>query len=357
MQCLMDFKKFVDTIKVNFPPYIKTTKSLDIYKYTEHLLNEYIELLTIVDDNEYNSIFTTKEEVIENISRQKSRILSAIGAFHNGDIVDCYEIIFKDYFYEDIDVFKVIAYKVIPARGPLFRLRVNKINRPFLQSDMFHIPYNKVHLINNQRFSLSGYPCLYLGTSAYCCWEELNRPDMERCNFSVFRSERDLNMVDLTPPQEIKSVQDLLRLPLILSCAIKITSEEAAFKPEYIISQAVLQCVVRLNNKKLSNIYLDGILYLSTKIGERIFYKDTDAMHNFVLPTVNRENGDFCSALTNMFSVSDAVTYQELWLKYPQLFSSFEEDASLTIDNYDISIFRKIEKFVMGKTVYKSKIS
>lgn len=352
----MNFIKLVDTIKINFPPYKKTTESLDIYKSTEYILNEYIKLLNDVDNEEYISISTSKEEVINKIDSQKSTILLAIQAFLNGDIVQCYEIIFKNYFYEGIDIFKIIAFKKIPARGPLFRLRINKMNKPFLQSDMFHIPFSKVYLVSNQRFSLSGYPCLYLCTSAYCCWEELNRPDMERCNFSVFRNERDLNMVDLTCPKVINSAHDLLRYPLTLSCALKITPETAAFKPEYIIPQAVLQCIIRLNNKKLSRIHLDGILYLSTKVGEKVFYQDDNVMHNFVLPTVKRDTGDFCTTLTQTFSVSDAVTYQELWLKYPQVFSSFEDNTNITTDIYDLSVFRKIEKYIMGKTIYKSKI-
>lgn len=352
----MNFKDLIVTIRKKLPPYVRTIMKNDIYSCTENLVNEYIRLLEVVDEDNYNSILTTKAEVIKNIVFQRNIILSAINSFHKGDIVECYEVIFKEYFYEDLDIFKVIAYKEIPAHKPLFRLRVNKTNKPYNYEEMFHIPYDKVHLVNNQRFSLSGYPCLYLGTSSYGCWEELNRPDIERCNFSVFGNESILKMVDLSPPQEVKSISDLLRFPLIISCSIKMSDEFSPFKPEYIIPQSVLQCVIKLNNKKITDIHLDGILYLSTKISEKLFFKEENNMYNFVLPTISRTNSKYCTNLAELFIISDAVTYQELWLKFPQLVAAFDEDIDFTTENYDLSVFRKIEKFVIGKTVQKTKI-
>lgn len=40
--------------------------------------------------------------------------------------------------------------------------------------DMFHIPFNRRFLIGNQRYSLIGQPLLYLSTSPYCVFKELN---------------------------------------------------------------------------------------------------------------------------------------------------------------------------------------
>lgn len=51
--------------------------------------------------------------------------------------------------------------------------------------DMFHIPFNKRYLIQNQRYSLTGQPILYLSTSPYSVIRELE--DVEDIRISTFR--------------------------------------------------------------------------------------------------------------------------------------------------------------------------
>lgn len=351
----MNFKDFLEEYKNKFPPYYKTTKGLDIFSYTNYLLEELWNILNKIDEKEYKNINANKSEVLNKVLHQSGKILYAISSFCSGDIATCYETIFREYFWDDY-LEKEIFYKKIAMHGPLYRLRFNKASRPYNQKEMFHIPFTKTHLVSNQRFSLSGYPCLYLGNSSYGCWEELERPDLERCNFSILRTEREMNLVDLSLPTEIKSHYDLLRLPLIISCAIKITNEPSSFKPEYIIPQSVLQGVIRLNNKKHSQMNFDGIIYLSTKVGEKIYYTDNDLMFNYVFPTIDRSNNEICIKLNDMFSLSNGITYQELWLKYPQLIASFHENSESRLDDYDLSVFDKIEKYLKGKTIAKSKI-
>ena len=44
--------------------------------------------------------------------------------------------------------------------------------------ELFHIPISKRGIVKTQRYSIPGYPCLYLGKSIYGCWEEMRRPPM-----------------------------------------------------------------------------------------------------------------------------------------------------------------------------------
>lgn len=46
---------------------------------------------------------------------------------------------------------------------PMYKCRENNRLFHFTKDEMFHIPYDKRHLVGNQRYSLSGLPCLYLG--------------------------------------------------------------------------------------------------------------------------------------------------------------------------------------------------
>ena len=53
--------------------------------------------------------------------------------------------------------------------------------------DMFHIPFNKRHLIENQRYSLTGQPMLYIGNSIIGIAKEIDALDLDEIKISVVR--------------------------------------------------------------------------------------------------------------------------------------------------------------------------
>lgn len=50
-----------------------------------------------------------------------------------------------------------------------YRLRPSDDYRLFSEEEMFHLPFEKCHKTSNYRFSISGLPILYLGSSMYGC--------------------------------------------------------------------------------------------------------------------------------------------------------------------------------------------
>ena len=74
---------------------------------------------------------------------------------------------------------------------PMYKCRENTKLFHFSKDEMFHIPYDKRNLVGNQRFSLSGLPCLYLGGSSYICWEELGRKDLSSTNYCGYSLKED----------------------------------------------------------------------------------------------------------------------------------------------------------------------
>ncbi|MBG7610701.1 hypothetical protein IU405_00375, partial [Polaribacter sp. BAL334] len=116
----------------------------------------------------------------------------------------------------------------------VYRIRTNDstYNSGFTAKDLFHIPYEKRHLIGNNRFSLSGFPCLYFGNKVYCCWEELNRPKIENCFISKF----DLtghHFIDISrKPKEIN--KSLLQLYEILEKQEDTAHEHLVLSFEYL---------------------------------------------------------------------------------------------------------------------------
>nr|WP_300186175.1 hypothetical protein [uncultured Agathobaculum sp.] len=149
--------------------------------------------------------------------------------------------------------------------------------------ELFHISYSKRAIANAGRFSLAGFPSLYLSTMLPLAWQECGYPSKyyyseyqyER-NYELFWNEssldrgKELNLLSLYSPTEIRrwgtSVKfnhfDLwvnvvfryLRVyPLILACSFVNQSGHAPFKQEYIIPQMLMQWVQR-NYSKVQGI-------------------------------------------------------------------------------------------------------
>lgn len=62
---------------------------------------------------------------------------------------------------------------------------------------MFHIPITMRRQVGTERYSIPGYPCLYLGNSIYVCWEEMNRPLMSSCWVSRLKNTEELELEEL----------------------------------------------------------------------------------------------------------------------------------------------------------------
>ena len=149
--------------------------------------------------------------------------------------------------------------------------------------ELFHISHSKRAVANAGRFSLAGFPSLYLSTMLPLAWQECGYPSKyyyseyqyER-NYELFWNkssldrEKELNLLSLYSPSEIRrwgtSVKfnnfDLwvnvvfryLRVyPLILACSFVNQSGHAPFKQEYIIPQMLMQWVQR-NYSKVQGI-------------------------------------------------------------------------------------------------------
>ncbi|MCT3845998.1 hypothetical protein HZQ52_14300 [Elizabethkingia anophelis] len=351
----MKYQELNKLIRNNFPPFVNKYKTGNIKIITEQYLTEFYNLINQLDESCFKN---SKELIINKLQFQNDSIINSINHFLSGELIEYYTLIYDTYFSSKTQL-KSIYYKTIPKHSPLFRLRENLPNKNFKGHQMFHIPFEETKRTGNQRFSLSGYPSLYLGNSTYICWEELSRPSLDKCNFSVLRSERNMHMFDITPPLEVKEEDDILRFPLGISCSIKYTDNLFPFKGEYIISQAVFYSLLRFNrldtNEKDIPHKLDGIMYLSPLVSQETLFSDFNNMYNYVFPVEKIEEKGFCNQLKSMFNISDSATMNDIWLRYPQLFASFPEDYSMSnINKYEMSVFSILEKYLMGTSVKKN---
>jgi hypothetical protein len=269
------------------------------------------------DAKEYLTLENIKE--IDNIVRD---LIKSYDYFLTGRISECYNKVFELIFSNSYSSNIFCSYQV-EKETFLFRMRSKDDEYLFLKEELFHVPFQERQKTTNQRFSLTGYPCLYLGRSIYVCWEELNRPKFDNANISGIKNIRPLELLDLRMPTEIKETVDFYRIPLIIASSVNVKNPDLPFKPEYVISQALLHAIIVHNNSSLSPRNFNGIIYYSSKVSssQRLFY-DLELFENIVVPTVNNtidrtaekmyHNG-FCPILCNTFQISNPVslnTYQ-----------------------------------------------
>lgn len=264
-----------------------------------------------------------KENIIKEIEAQYKSIIDAIKFYLNGDIVSAIASIQTHFFVDsnnNLNRKRFFFREILSLGSTFYRTRPRKMEdkkEPYFQYEMFHIPFEKRGKVNNQRYSFSGFPCLYLGKSVYVSWNETCKHEANVLDAVALRSTKKLNVLSLIIPtikNEI-TVQLLKSLPLRLACSLTAADKDAAFKPEYIIPQIVLICVIkeRMESEKMksakTNAIYEGIQYTSTFY--RSFndvYKNKDLCTNYVFPIVESSHVGMCESLAKYFTMTGTLS-------------------------------------------------
>lgn len=264
-------------------------------------------------------------DVIDRMEGMCNCVMKAVDMYYRGLPANAYDSV-KDGLG---GLLKDNAYcSFLELRGERFyRMRVeqdNWVKRTVDKNGMFHIPFTLRGIVKTQRYSVPGFPCLYLGKHVEGCWEELGRPTLSNCLISRFEQKKGMSIkvLDMRIPDEeewfvdkeggeikpFSEIKDMVVLfPLIIACTFKTKSQSATFKPEYIVPQLLLQYVKeygyiqnRLVKKDEREIY--GVMYTSVQKPTR---EQDDAMQdntydNVVLPVIDIKDS-YCSRLRDLF--------------------------------------------------------
>ena len=238
----------------------------------------------------------------------------------------------------------------MPMNMDLFRARETSLYHSLNRNEMFHIPYNKRFLVGNQRYSISGIPCLYLGESTYICWEELGRPNPYTCNFVGIKNQRALKLLDMTIPHQSSPDPKMIPvIPIILSCCLY-SRKNRVFKQEYILPQLIMQAIIARKER------IWGIKYQSTSLfySDFPFVSDSNTLesdilkhNNYVFPAIGAENNDSLSEeLVDIFYMTNTFS---IWLQ--QLVGSKEYTSvaskrklDVTVNYLDNSTFGQLDR-------------
>lgn len=234
----------------------------------------------------------------------------------------------------------------------LYRMRMFDEGEKHDCNSMFHIPFNKRTIVKTQRFSAPGYPCLYLGKSAYICWEEMLRPNLDKCYVSRFHTDKSMFVYDLTLPSISKWNKiddfrdDLLRFPLVIACMVKVSKPKDPFKPEYIIPQLLMELVMeerqKKENKYTARSFLMGIAYTSVHKSSDFKFA-SDKSINVAIPAFSPFKGNYSEELCETFQVTDPTCDELERAKRPYEIIERDEKISDLEYSYRISTFGQLE--------------
>jgi hypothetical protein len=166
--------------------------------------------------------------------------------------------------------------------------------------------------VASQRYSIPGFPCLYISNCIYTAWKELRSPDLNTVHAVRFCNKKDIQYIDLTNEgyfhkanSQNVSFQDgttpylLLAWPLIACCSVRVRSPYDSFKPEYIIPQFILQWLK-------NNGGFEAIKFSSTHINRNELHHDGD-FFNLVFPVKTRSSDGYCMDLQSIFDMTEVM--------------------------------------------------
>lgn len=218
-------------------------------------------------------------------------------------------------------------YRIRPAEYEDINIEKNS-------DELFHIPLGKRAYSNNQRFSLAGFPSLYLSTMLPLAWQECGYP--QKYYYSTYKYtpkyeytsnktklseiyDDNLRFLGLYSPYEIyywgmtvkynyfdlwlEVISRYLKTyPLTLACSFVNHSGKVPFKQEYIIPQMLLQWVKRNSD------FVQGISYFSC-IDRTKFQSKWMAYNIVVLALPELDNKGYSKTLRDLFNWSKPNFY------------------------------------------------
>lgn len=243
----------------------------------------------------------------------------------------------------------------IPAGMVAYRMRKVAMEEQLKlkRKDMFHIPLDKKGLVQTQRYSVPGYPCLYLSHSLYGCWEEMGRPDFGTVMVSKFVSKKAFRVLDLRIPSkeawQENMTKCILFFPLIIVSMVQVKNNKDFYKPEYLIPQLLTEWIISHNRDNQSDQEIIGILYSSAQKNTDFDYPH-ESYDNYAIPVLKPfKSKKYCDRLSEMFELT-APTYYDLEIlkdrKEPPEIGIEVEDGALQFINFKKSPFGKMEHFL-----------
>lgn len=256
----------------------------------------------------------------------------------------------SDAFFDKVQEEFIIRFSWPKQDGCFYRIRQGdfRINNPSdskeKKKEMFHIKKELRNRIGAYRYSVAGYPCLYLASHEELAWFECGMP--KKFSYCQMLLEEDgvnaLKLIDFSnrpvdflsivdswlisakhqsEAQTLKKYDVLLRYimsyPLAAACSVKVKDRGNKFVEEYIFPQLLMQWI-RKNDK------VDGVRYKSSLNTNLVRYMGAI---NVALPVKKFREDGLDERLTQAIAISDIGYFDvsDEFCKYEKVLKEIEE--------------------------------
>ncbi len=344
-------------------PYIESNDTRSYMHYFSARMKNYIDELQHVPQDKLGSF--DKDELHNSVSYISEKLTEVLKLYLDGFPAKAYDV------FKTLATFSKVQSRLlhwrtisVPSFTPLYRTKkeydLKKIAAQSVPNgligfiepiELFHVPFEKRKAIGTNRFSIPGFPCIYLSETLPVSWSEALGGISEPFHAGCFRNHRPLYIVDVVPINTAKPatatvdylgtlynyddpndafVDYALLYPLITACHSKVSyvfayDGEVKFKSEYIIPQMLLQWY------RDNHITVDGIRYLSCTANARFPGAAFDK-YNYVIPAIDMKESGYCDSLLHNFSAT-------------AVYSRLQDDGKPEIDVLD-NITRILDKEV-----------
>lgn len=227
---------------------------------------------------------------------------------------------------------------ILKKNTPLYRMRSQNGYKLYERKEMFHIPTNMTQRIPNSRYSLNGFPCLYLGASLYVCWEETRRSDIDKTNYVKMVPTKDLTFVTTTCPEEFKDIDDVIQFFVFALCTKMADNDNDNFQFQYAFPELLLHLLINCMEKD-DDVW--GIKYVSARYFENDGqFSSEPIFYNYVIPWREPidENDYLSKELKATFKVSDVKAFY-----VNQVYKQMPHKKLTRINEYANTHFRLLE--------------
>lgn len=256
------------------PLYVPVGMSMLLFM--KDFFEKYISLIKDSSEN-LKKLGVDVDSLINNVHKFRNAYVQMHEAILSGDSDDAYHEMTKVLEIDDYFIQTELKSQNPPNRFYRARSGINWTQK----EDFYHIPFNKTYLCKSYRFSIAGYPSLYIGYSKEVCKKEVREKE---CSCIELTQRENLHVVDLTwacKDAKLGLTTFLQAYPLIAACYIvpffckhlgkecPDVIEKQTFKEQYIFPQFVTMFIKK-------HFGVDGIVYYTTRDENLNPLKDID---------------------------------------------------------------------------------
>lgn len=330
---LEDFKDVFDSPSFNIPVRYDGKNYLDTLTSIYRLYCSSLSSLFFHNDS--------VRDIAPQVEHICDEIIESIKLYLNGKPSDAYQR-FHDLFlgtlmenqftiYSTLYDPAILETKSRQGRSKLFRARNVFENRTFNRKEIFHPPFQFRNKVGTSRYSIAGYPSLYLSTSLELCLEELEydfKPGRYICSRFELANDNSARIIELgIKPSDFWDIKELskskrgqlidtsmlsneetlknyyLWFPLIIACSFIRVNRRDPFAVEYIVPQLLMESI---RSFKANNVFM-GIRYFSCTSGY-----SSELGFNYVFPTnFDGYSLDYCPTLSKAFLLTKPLFLNE----------------------------------------------